>query len=69
MLSHIHITIKATGDAITAISQTLKIAIALDETMYLYFDGFSIAVQPKSNIQDLITIFRLESEIKQSTKQ
>lgn len=59
------ITAQAIGDPVTAISELHKVAQSYGKDIFLDFaEGFSIAISPTSQVQDLITIYKLEQKVK-----
>lgn len=59
---HVKLSVTATGDAITAISTTVKIAKDADVEIDLLIQNINIRVRPTSDIQDIIEIYRLKSK-------
>lgn len=62
MSTHVKFTAIATGDAITAISTTAKVAKDADVEIDLLIQNINIRVRPTSNEMDLIEIYRLKSK-------
>lgn len=61
MSIHIKLVATATGDAITAISTTVKVAKDADVEIDLLIQNINIRVRPTSDVQDIIEIYRLKS--------
>lgn len=61
MSIHIKLAATATGDAITAISTTVKVAKDADVEIDLLILNINIRVRPTSDVQDIIEIYRLKS--------
>ena len=61
MSIHIKLAATATGDAITAISTTVKVAKDADVEIDLLIQNINIRVRPTSDVQDIIEIYRLKS--------
>ncbi len=59
---HVKLSVTATGDAITAISTTVKIAKDADVEIDLLIQNINIRVRPTSDIRDIIEIYRLKSK-------
>lgn len=69
-MKHLEISAQAVGDAVTAISECHMVVKAWGKDMFLCFpEGFSITVKPNSDVQDLITIWRLERKLKIRTNE
>jgi len=65
MSDHIQISIKQTGDLVTAITATLNIAKSIKQDLCLELQcGTSLTVSSLSHSQDLIQIALKEIEIK-----
>ncbi len=62
MSTHVKFTATATGDVITAISTTAKVAKDADVEIDLLIQNINIRVRPTSNEMDLIEIYRLKSK-------
>ena len=68
-MNHLQITAKCTGDKITAIAEAQEVAKAWKKQFYLEFqEGYSIAIRPDSNVQDLIQISMLETKLYEEKK-
>ncbi len=65
MSIHIKLAATATGDAITAISTTVKVAKDADVEIDLLIQNINIRVRPTSDVQDIIEIYRLKSNKKE----
>lgn len=64
MSKNIKIIIERTGDGVSALSETLIIAKAIQDAVYVEFkEGFQILVSPTSEIVDLIKIMLLELQV------
>lgn len=61
MSIHIKLAATATGDAITAISTTVKVAKDANVEIDLLIQNINIRVRPTSDVQDIIEIYRLKS--------
>ena len=61
MSIHIKLAATASGDAITAISTTVKVAKDADVEIDLLIQNINIRVRPTSDVQDIIEIYRLKS--------
>ena len=61
MSTHVKFT-ATTGDVITAISTTAKVAKDADVEIDLLIQNINIRVRPTSNEMDLIEIYRLKSK-------
>lgn len=67
-MKHIDIELKCTGDIITAISISLRIAKELKEVVYLKFPhhgDFFIGVNPESYCSDLVQVAQLEMKLRE----
>lgn len=60
MKQHLEIILNCVGDGITAISESQRLAKALEKKVLLNFpEGFSITIHPNSEVMDLVEIWVL----------
>ena len=62
MSTHVKFSATATGDAITPISTTVKVAKDAHVEIDLLIQNINIRLRPTSDIQDIIEIYRLKSK-------
>jgi hypothetical protein len=65
-MTHVEINIKRkpNADAMTCITTSLKIAQAINETVYLEMDGYTLSISKNSYEVDIYRMYELEEKLK-----
>lgn len=64
MGAHVVFTATCIGDAVTSISETLKVAKSSNEIIDLLVNGVNVRVRPTSDAIDLVEIYNLKLKTK-----